>query len=52
MQYGNPVEYGVIKWIGHLPNEEGLYAGVEMVRHFVSVCMQFVLSGFVLKQYT
>ena len=44
MQFGNPVEYGVIKWIGYLPNK-GLYAGVEMVRHFVSVCMQFVLSG-------
>ena len=37
VQYGNPVEYGEIKWMGHLPGEEGLYAGVEMVRHLVNV---------------
>ena len=38
IQYGNPLRYGVIKWIGHLPNEEIImYAGVEMVmygKHF------------------
>ena len=32
IQYGNPPQCGVIKWIGHLPNEEiVMYAGVEMV---------------------
>ena len=37
IQYGNPPRYGVIKWIGHLPDEIVMYAGVEMVmfgKHF------------------
>ena len=35
IQYGNPVEYGVIKWIGRLPGKEttAYYAGVEMVSY-------------------
>ena len=32
IQYGEPVQYGVIKWIGNLPNETNVFAGVEMVR--------------------
>ena len=33
VQYGKPVEYGVIKWMGMLPGrEDAHYAGVEMVR--------------------
>lgn len=39
IQYGDPVEYGVIKWIGNLPDEEGLYAGVEMVMILVCISM-------------
>ena len=38
IQYDNPPRHGVIKWLGHLPNEEiVMYAGVEMVmygKHF------------------
>jgi len=34
IQYGNPPEYGVIKWIGILPGRENIeYAGVEMVNY-------------------
>ena len=33
IQYGEPVQCGVIKWIGNLPDETDLFAGVEMVRH-------------------
>lgn len=34
VEYGKPVEYGVIKWIGVLPGIENvLYAGVEMVSY-------------------
>lgn len=32
IQYGEPVQCGVIKWIGYLPNEIGMFAGIEMVR--------------------
>ena len=31
VHYGEPPQCGVIKWIGHFPNEEGIYAGLEMV---------------------
>lgn len=32
IQYGNPLRYGVIKWVGHLPGPTtSLVAGVEMV---------------------
>ena len=33
VQYGSPLQYGVIKWIGTL--EEQLYAGVEMVSYII-----------------
>ena len=34
IQYGDPIEYGVLKWIGMLPGRENIqYAGVEMVNH-------------------
>ena len=32
IQYGEPVQCGVIKWIGNLPNKTDVFAGVEMVR--------------------
>ena len=32
IQYGEPAQCGVIKWIGKLPGQEEIYAGVEMVR--------------------
>ena len=32
IQYGEPVCCGVIKWIGNLPDETDMFAGVEMVR--------------------
>ena len=32
IQYGDPPQYGVIKWIGVLPNyKEVMYAGLDMV---------------------
>ena len=35
IQYGNPPEYGVVKWIGILPGRENIYyAGVEMVNSY------------------
>lgn len=35
VQYGKPVLYGVIKWIGNFPGKEKtIYAGVEMVRYY------------------
>ena len=38
VQYGEPVEYGVVKWIGSLPGREKLlYAGVEMVSYSVNM---------------
>ena len=38
VQYGEPAEYGVIKWIGMLPGRENiLYAGVEMVSCNISI---------------
>ena len=34
VQHGDPVKYGVVKWIGILPGKERtLYAGVEMVSY-------------------
>ena len=34
VEYGKPVEYGVIKWIGMFPGRENvLYAGLEMVSY-------------------
>ena len=32
IQYGEPVQCGVIKWIGNLPNKTNKFAGVEVVR--------------------
>ena len=37
IQYGEPAQYGVIKWIGKLPDQEEIFAGVEMVRHRIFV---------------
>ena len=38
VQYGNPPEYGVIKWIGKIPGREMiLYAGVEMVSYSITL---------------
>ena len=34
VQYGEPAQYGVIKWMGMLPGRDVLYAGLEMVRSF------------------
>ena len=33
IQYGEPDQCGIIKWMGNLPNETEVYAGLEMVRH-------------------
>ena len=30
-EYGRPMRYGVIRWIGELPGVQGLIAGVELV---------------------
>ena len=34
-EYGHPMRYGVIRWIGELPGVQGLIAGVELVSFFV-----------------
>ena len=33
VQYGEPDQCGVIKWMGNLPKETEVYAGLEMVRY-------------------
>ena len=33
IKYGTPIKYGVIKWIGKLPDQVETSAGVEMVSH-------------------
>ena len=34
VEFGKPAEYGVIKWIGKLPDMDDIvYAGVEAVNH-------------------
>ena len=33
IEYDEPVQYGVIKWIGKLPDQQAIFAGVEMVKH-------------------
>ena len=33
IKYGDPVQYGEIKWIGKLPDQAETFVGVEMVRH-------------------
>ena len=33
IKYGDPVQHGVIKWIGKLPDQTEISAGVEMVSH-------------------
>ena len=38
-EYGHPMRYGVIRWIGELPGVQGLIAGVELV----SFCLLNVL---------
>ena len=35
MQYGEPVQCGVIKWIGNLPNKTHVFAKVEVVRNSI-----------------
>jgi len=37
IQYGEPPQCGVIKWIGNLPDQTEVIAGVEMVRKFYSI---------------
>lgn len=39
IQYGEPAQCGVIKWIGYLPGQTEISAGVEMVRHGESLNM-------------
>ena len=40
-EYGHPMRYGVIRWIGELPGVPGLIAGVELV----SFCLLSVLQS-------
>ena len=47
-----PIQYGVIKWIGLLPGEQGLHAGVEMVRHTYAVVVICVLINSLIVPYT
>ena len=42
VQYGKPVEYGVIKWMGILPGKENIhFAGVEMVRYSIKTLLVY-----------
>ena len=45
IQYGEPVCCGVIKWIGNLPDETGMFAGVEMVRQTSLLSTSFSLCA-------
>ena len=38
IRYGKPLRYGVIKWIGNLPDQVETFAGLEMVRHLMCLC--------------
>ena len=45
IQFGNPPCYGVIKWIGSIPEANCVMAGVEVVRKFIYIhyiCMSWV----------
>ena len=46
VQFGKPIEYGVIKWIGKLPGKDNvLYAGVETVSYGFIMCLYLVLPA-------
>lgn len=38
VQILNPPRYGVIRWVGELPNTKGVIAGVELVSTGESAC--------------
>ena len=42
IEYGMPVRYGVIKWIGKLPDQAQISAGVEMVSHGMFYLMCYI----------
>ena len=42
IQYGP--QYGVIKWIGKLPDQTEINAGLEMVRHGGMTIMHFIMG--------
>jgi len=45
IQHGDPVQCGVIKWIGNFSNETEMFAGVEMVRDkyfIISICNHYM----------
>ena len=43
VQFGEPAEYGVIKWLGLLPGRQNIsYAGVETVS-FIVLCRHLIL---------
>ena len=45
IKYGDPVQHGVIKWIGKLPDQTEISAGVEMVSHRMFTVNVLYLPG-------
>ena len=43
IKYGTPIQYGVIKWIGKLPDQVEIFAGVEMVSHRMFIIKPFTV---------
>ena len=37
-----PIQFGVIKWIGKLPDQAEIFAGVEMVSHGMFYFMYYI----------
>ena len=42
VKFGTPPCYGVIKWIGRLPEIDSIMAGVEVVCMYIRTCMCFI----------
>ena len=44
--YGPPM-YGVVKWLGQLPNMNGQYAGVELVSNIIQTRLSLKYIGYI-----
>ena len=47
IEYGEPPQCGVIKWIGNLSNETVTYAGLEMVRLGMDALLTVIIAEYV-----
>ncbi len=45
VQFGDPPQYGTIRWMGNVPQVIGIIAGVEMVRYCIKrMCKFFFIT--------